>query len=98
MCVCVHVILHNLGMIDHPLSRSGEMCEKRIFITVAVKRQLFPSQSVPKVVGLIMRRFHFMVMFQSAAVMSTYADDTGDRCCIKQCHYFMLSNDFFLMI
>lgn len=40
-----------------------------------------------------MRCFRFMAMFQSAAVGSTYAGDTGDRCCMKQYHYFML---FFL--
>lgn len=95
MRVCIHVILHNTVMIDHPLSRSGEMCEKRIFITVAVERQLFPSQSVPKVVGLIMRLFHFMVMFQSAAVGSTYAGDAGDHRYSQLCNYFKLSSIFF---
>lgn len=71
------------------------MCEKRIFITVAVERQLFPSQSVPKVAGLFVRWLHFKVILQSAAVGSTYAGDTGDRCSVKHYHYFYVILSFF---
>lgn len=36
------VMLHNSGVIDHPLSAIGEMCEPYIFLTQGVKRKLYP--------------------------------------------------------
>lgn len=46
VCVCEHayvcVRLHNSGVIDHPLSGIGEMCEPYFFLTQDVKRKLYP--------------------------------------------------------
>ena len=43
--VCICVILHNSGVIDHPLSSCGEMCEQRIFIISGRQEGTLPSQT-----------------------------------------------------